>query len=276
MGPKKKAVKKTTKKVAKKVVKKVIAKSPAKNKSVNKKQNTEIVIRVEQPVKAENIIAPIEEGGKYMIPKNWMSEKQVLRLLSKTPQQHIYTRPGRGKQVFHYVTGQYIEKVLNYVFAWNWDFEVVNHGKEGPMVWVLGKLTVKDDHGHTITKSQFGRADIKFKSGTKDMLDFGNDLKAATTDALKKCASLLGIASDVYGKTEYKQETGNDVREEYNQEPNMSQKKESVVHQTEDFEDHVCTAKGCGEDLTEQEAIFSKRVYGKELCRDHQKEAKKK
>ena len=28
--------------------------------------------------------------------------------------------------------------------------------------------------------------DIKFKRGTKDMLDFGNDLKAAATDSMKK------------------------------------------------------------------------------------------
>ena len=32
----------------------------------------------------------------------------------------------------------------------------------------------------------------------------GNDLKAATTDALKKCASELGIASDIYAPNEFK------------------------------------------------------------------------
>ena len=35
-------------------------------------------------------------------------------------------------------------------------------------------------------------------------LDLGNDLKAATTDALKKCASELGIASDIYAPNEFK------------------------------------------------------------------------
>jgi predicted glycosyltransferase involved in capsule biosynthesis len=34
-------------------------------------------------------------------------------------------------------------------------------------------------------------------------LDFGNDLKAAATDAFKKCASLLGVASDVYESDEF-------------------------------------------------------------------------
>ena len=44
----------------------------------------------------------------------------------------------------------------------------------------------------------------KKKDGT-GYVDYGNDLKAATTDALKKCASELGIASDVYGKNEFRE-----------------------------------------------------------------------
>jgi isopentenyldiphosphate isomerase len=56
-----------------------------------------------------------------------------------------------------------------------------------------------------IVKEQFGRADVKFKKGTEIPIDYGNDLKAASTDALKKCASELGIASDIYGKNEFKE-----------------------------------------------------------------------
>ena len=36
-------------------------------------------------------------------------------------------------------------------------------------------------------------------------LDFGNDMKAATSDCLKKCASLLGIAADVYEAEEFQE-----------------------------------------------------------------------
>lgn len=39
-------------------------------------------------------------------------------------------------------------------------------------------------------------------------------------------------------------------------------------------EDHVCAK--CGNDLTIQEAQYSKKMFGKELCREHQKEAKAK
>lgn len=40
------------------------------------------------------------------------------------------------------------------------------------------------------------------------------------------------------------------------------------------IEDHVCLYRGCGTDITKQEAQYSARLYGKELCRDHQKVAK--
>ena len=34
-------------------------------------------------------------------------------------------------------------------------------------------------------------------------LDFGNDMKASVSDCLKKCSSLMGIASDVYEESEF-------------------------------------------------------------------------
>ena len=115
------------------------------------------------------------------------------------------SRPGKGGGEFDYVTGTYIKKVLNYTFGFQWDFEIKEHGEKGNMVWVLGKLTIKDNNGKPrIIKEQFGRADVKQKKTGGD-LDFGNDLKAAATDALKKCASELGIASDIYGKNEFKE-----------------------------------------------------------------------
>ena len=135
-----------------------------------------------------------------------MKEKQLLFILQRTPKQHIYTRKGKGGMTFDYVTGVYVKKVLNYAFGWMWDFEIKDKGREGDLVWVQGRLTIKNKSGKpVIVKEQFGRADVKFLRGTKTPLDYGNDLKAAATDALKKCASELGIASDVYGKTEFQE-----------------------------------------------------------------------
>lgn len=137
-----------------------------------------------------------------------LKQNQLLMILQRTPRNHIYRRPAKGGGEWEYVTGVYVKKVLNYVFGWMWDFEIKEHGREkgeeGDLVWVLGRLTIKDKSGKPmIVKEQFGRADVKFKKNTKIPLDFGNDLKAAATDALKKCASELGIASDIYGKNEF-------------------------------------------------------------------------
>ncbi len=139
--------------------------------------------------------------------------EQLIHIMQKTPQEHIYTRPAKGGGVWDYVTGVYVKKVLNYVFAWNWDFEVKEKGIEGDLIWVLGRLTVRTKTGASIVKEQFGRADLKKKKDGTGYVDYGNDLKAATTDALKKCASELGIASDVYGKNEFREIKYQDLRE---------------------------------------------------------------
>lgn len=138
-----------------------------------------------------------------------LSIKQLNFLFAETPSKHIHKRPGRGGQTWEYVTGVYIEKVLNLMFGFNWDHQIksfdVNH--EAKQCIVLGTLTVRTEN-HTIIKEQFGKSDIKYlKDKPKTLentLDLGNDLKAAATDSLKKCASKLGIASDIYGKNEFK------------------------------------------------------------------------
>lgn len=159
----------------------------------------------------ENALQKAKEAKKIkeglMLSPGPLSAKQLLFVLQKTPKEHIYSRKGKGEKIFDYVTSVYMKKVLNYAFGWMWDFEIKEHGREKEMVWVLGKLTIKDKSGKPmIIKEQFGRSEVKYyKEREKGMLDFGNDLKSAASDALKKCASELGIASDVYGKQEFKE-----------------------------------------------------------------------
>lgn len=178
------------------------------------------------------IINPVSEAEQKGLTQadTPLSVKQILTIAQRTPKEHIYHRPAKGGGEWEYVTGTYVKKVLNAVFGFMWDFIVVDKGREGDVVWVQGRLTVKDKLGNTITKEQFGRAEVKFlteykpkldkdgkpvmnkwgkpdsiKNKTNIPLDYGNDLKAATTDALKKCASEFGIANDVYGKAEFKE-----------------------------------------------------------------------
>ena len=145
------------------------------------------------------------------------SEKQILNkeqlnfLLGKTPETHIYTRPAKGGGQWKFVTGVYVKKVLNSIFGWDWDFEIVSFdvNMAAKQAIVHGKLTCRAN-GATVVKHQFGRADIKIRKADGAPLDLGNDLKAASTDALKKCASELGICSDVFGESEFKNITVTD------------------------------------------------------------------
>ncbi len=261
------------------MMKKKATKKVAKKKATTK---TEIVLRVEQAPAiptVTDLTEPMRDGKNITLTKTWVGEKQLLQILQRTPKQYVYRKPGKGGGTFDYVSVAYITKALNYIFGWNWDFEVLEHGVEGGQVWVKGKLTVHGmQPGQTITKTQFGRADIKLKRNSKDMLDFGNVLKGASSDALKKCASMFGIASDIYGKSEYKEESGNEPRGDQNgTNGEFSQKtyEEPSVQQgapTEPFEDHVCQWSGkggCGADITKSEAEYTKRIYKRELCKNH-------
>ena len=263
--------------MARKQKRKIVSKKRAQPRATK----VEIVVRTAAMVQpTEKDLTPMVDGGKYMIPRTWMSEKQVVRMVQRTPPQHVYRRQGKGGKIFDYVTGNYVEKVLNFVFGWNWDFEIVEHGVMGDFLWVHGKLTVKDDKGHSITKSQFGRKEIAYKKETahkpENMLDFGNDLKAAATDALKKCASLLGVASDIYGKGEFKEETGGDVPPSNTPAPNTPQLPAPQTAPQDDIDllCHGVAKSGCGNDLTREVYDYSKKVYGKPLCRECQKQAK--
>ena len=148
-----------------------------------------------------------------------LNTQQLQRLFMRTPKNHILERQGRGGQTWKFVTGAYIKKSLNFIFGFNWDFEVTEEWEKHGQIIVKGRLTGRitdPDTGevkHTLTKTDFGRADIKYKTDfvggkkvpTDKPLDVGNDYKAAATDALKRCANQLGIASDVYNSNEFKE-----------------------------------------------------------------------
>ncbi len=111
-----------------------------------------------------------------------------------TPREFIRQRAGRGNKTFTYVEGGYVIARLNQIFSpVGWDFEIVDERIEQKEVVVRGKLTIKDHkNGYEISKTQYG---------TKERyagVPLGDTLKAAATDCLKKCASLFGIALDVY------------------------------------------------------------------------------
>jgi len=130
--------------------------------------------------------------------------RQLEKLFQRTPDNFIYTRPAKGGGSWNFVKTSYVRKVLDSVFGFDWDFSVETSVAEAHDVArstgfcvVKGTLTVRTGES-VVQKTHFGRKEVTFKKGTTDLLDFGNDLKAAASDCLKKCSSLLGVAADVY------------------------------------------------------------------------------
>jgi hypothetical protein len=178
--------------------------------------------------------------------KSILNANQVQKIFNTTNKKYIYQKPGKGGGKFNYVRASYVRRTLDGIFGFNWDFEIMTPDDVAfQMAVMTGYITLKgrltgrtqDTNGtwHTITREQYGRAEVKFlttevldddgkvvmenyfdnytkkeKSRAKKTrkiddftgkpipLDFGNDMKAAASDALKKAASQLGIAADVY------------------------------------------------------------------------------
>jgi hypothetical protein len=146
---------------------------------------------------------PVDRDEKQKLLMQTLSEAQVDFLLQRTPRHEIKTRQGRGGLQFSYVEHGYVTERLNLVFGFNWDFEVTDKQILEDEVIVEARLTVRTPGGQTIVKTQFGGAEIKrHASGAKNgrPLSIADDYKAAASDALKKCASLLGIGLDLYGR----------------------------------------------------------------------------
>lgn len=110
-----------------------------------------------------------------------------------TPKEFVKERKGKGGKVFSYVETGYVVARLTQAFGpLGWSFIVKERIIEANEVAVLGVLTFRASNGTEVTKSQWGQAQRLEK------MALGDALKAASSDALKKSASLLGVALDVY------------------------------------------------------------------------------
>lgn len=101
----------------------------------------------------------------------------------------------RGGVKLVYITGEQVSSRLNEVLGpGGWSFRVLKHDihTEADETWVLGEITADID-GVTVTRQQFGSQKIKRSRTSGTPLDIGFDLKGAATDAMKKCATLIGV-----------------------------------------------------------------------------------
>ncbi len=101
----------------------------------------------------------------------------------------------RGGVELTYITGEQVTRRLNEALGvGGWSFRVLRHdiNADADEAWALGEIVAEVD-GKCVTRQQFGSQKIKRSRSTGAPLDLGFDLKGAATDAMKKCASLLGV-----------------------------------------------------------------------------------
>ena len=157
----------------------------------------------------DNNLALISAEELSLVDDNSLNANQLAQILKRTPKAYVKKRPAKGGGTWEYVTSGYVKKVLNLMFGWDWDFEILEDKVMHDEVIVKGRLTCRSN-GRTIVKTQYGNKDIMYKRGTDAQgnripLSIGNDFKSASSDCLKKCASEIGIAQDIYNKEDFKE-----------------------------------------------------------------------
>jgi hypothetical protein len=107
----------------------------------------------------------------------------------------IKQREGSFGNTLDYVEAHAVIQRLNDAFEGNWSFEIIKHEILEEEVVVLGKLAAEG-----LAKMQFGNSRITKVKKDGTLVSMGDDFKAAATDSMKKCATLLGVGLHLYGE----------------------------------------------------------------------------
>ena len=119
-------------------------------------------------------------------------KKETREVLEKPfPPEVIKQREGSYGRKLDYVEGHAVIQRLTEAFEGDWSFEVVKFEVLDEEVVVLGKLSAGN-----VVKCQFGSSARAKESGKP--ISIGDVLKGAATQALAKCASLLGVGLYLY------------------------------------------------------------------------------
>ena len=111
----------------------------------------------------------------------------------------VKQRKGPGGKMLSYIDTPLVIERLNAAFAGDWSFRIVSHEVTEAEVVVLAELEAGG-----IVKQQFG------SKQRENNVPLGDTAKAAASDSLKKCATLLGVGLELYTKdTNSHTENGN-------------------------------------------------------------------
>jgi hypothetical protein len=116
------------------------------------------------------------------------------RQLLEKPFEPAQIRQRKGRNgMLDYVEGHSVIHRLNEALDGQWSFEIVQHEIREEEVLVLAKLTAEG-----ITKMAFGGSQVTREREPGALISLGDDLKSASTDCLKKCATFLGVGLHLY------------------------------------------------------------------------------
>lgn len=126
-----------------------------------------------------------------------MPDEKKTALTARFRDDQIRSRQGRNGQQLAYVEVADVIERLNDSLP-SWSFEVVSHQILDDEVVVHARLRAGD-----VVKEDFGGSTITRSKADGAVVCLVDDLKSAGSDALKRCARLLGVALDLYrGGTE--------------------------------------------------------------------------
>jgi hypothetical protein len=130
------------------------------------------------------------------------------RLCVKFPEKDVKTRllnsGTSSEKVIEYISGDKVIERLNECFGLKWSFMVTDKIVDVPLgqIAIGGRLSLQIDEEH-VFKEQWGSSAIEtYPNG--QIISLGDNIKAATTDALKKCATHFGIGLYLYDNDEVK------------------------------------------------------------------------
>lgn len=188
-------------------------------------------------------------------------------------------RDTRGGVDLEYITGEQCATRLNEILGpGGWSYRVLQQDihVEADEAWVLGELTAELD-GKTVARQQFGSQKIKRSRSSGMPIDIGFDLKGAATDAMKKCASLIGVGLYLSRKEPWDATAAAAAAAE-RQTLAMADGRTAAT-------DEVARCEDCGTLLTEtrfrdgtawppaQLAGYGRRKHGRVLCMEHYRAA---
>lgn len=124
-----------------------------------------------------------------------MTRNELDALQTSFAPAQIKQREGSFGKTLDYLETHTVIQRLNEALGGNWSFEVIRWEihEVADEVIVTGRLSTG-----LIIKEQTGSSKCKRNKNSGELVGIGDDIKAAASDCLKKCATLLGVGLQLY------------------------------------------------------------------------------